>query len=335
MKPACAVIRISRASRLSDFGFAKSSRRLNNRVNVNVFTMKRKPKSRMPDLHFLDRAPRQVRRPDAPYAVLPIPYERTVSFGHGTALAPDAILRASVQMELFDEELRCPFDLDVHTLPAVDCRSQDDAATLRMIERAALEVLRPRRFLMSFGGEHTITAPLVRAARQVYGEVDVLQVDAHLDLRDHYRGTALSHACVMRRVLEQGARIVHVGIRSACEEDYQLVRERDLPVFWARDIALSGTGEWIEKVVGHLGPRVYVTIDIDGLDAALVPGTGTPEPGGLGWYPLLTLLRRVCGERQVVAADVVETVPLPGTPANEYIAARLAAKLMLYHRLRF
>ncbi|MBI2442179.1 MAG: agmatinase [Lentisphaerae bacterium] len=281
---------------------------------------------------FLDGNAANARNKRAPYAVLPVPYERTVSFGRGTARAPAAILRASRHIEAFDEELLQPLGLKVQTLPAIPCRHGRDAQVLERIGRAAAAVLQAGRFLMSLGGEHTITLPLVRAARAAYGRLTVLHCDAHLDLRDHYTNTRLSHGCVMRRVLELGVPVVSVGIRSVCAEEYQLIKERHLSVFWARAIVAARSSAWIKQVLARLGRRVYLTIDADCLDPALMPGTGTPEPGGLSWYVLTALLRRVCATREVVATDLVETAPIPGTPVSEYTAARLATKVMLYHR---
>lgn len=283
--------------------------------------------------HFLAYDPVCVRNPLAPYAVLPVPYERTVSFGRGTQRAPAAILKASVHIEPFDEELFRPLDLCVQTLPAIGCRRGTDRQVLEIIRRTAMAVMQRRQFLLTLGGEHTITFPLVAAAKAVHGDLTVLHFDAHLDLRDCYTRTPLSHACVMRRVMELGTSIVSVGIRSVCAEEYHLVKQHRLPVFWARDIVQARSEDWMKAVLARLGKRVYISIDIDCLDPSLMPGTGTPEPGGLGWYALSGLLRHVCAARQVVAADLVEVAPVPGTPSCEYIAARLAAKLMLYHRI--
>ena len=283
--------------------------------------------------HFLEYDPAWAHNARAPYAVLPVPYERTVSFGRGTRRAPAAILEASRHIEPFDDELFLPLGLGVQTLPAINCRSGTDRQVLAVIQRAATAVMQRRQFLMTLGGEHTITFPLVAAAKAVYGNLTVLHFDAHLDLRDQYTGTPLSHGCVMRRVMELGVPIVSVGIRSICAEEYRLVKQQRLPVFWARDIVQAKNNSWIKAVLARLGQYVYISIDIDGLDPALVPGTGTPEPGGLNWYALTGLLRQVCATRRVMAADLVEVAPIPGTPSCEYTAARLATKLMLYHRV--
>ncbi|NLB60417.1 MAG: agmatinase [Lentisphaerae bacterium] len=281
--------------------------------------------------HFLNLDPASVRDPRAPYAVLPIPYEKTVSFGRGTARAPQAILKASQDIELFDEELRLTPGLRVQTLPTVNCRGSHQQQTLEAIRRAAQAVMSQRRFLMALGGEHTISAPLVEAARTVWPGLAVLHLDAHLDLRDQFRGQRLSHACVMRRIMDLQVPIVHVGIRSLCEEEDQLIRARGSHVFWAADIIAKKNNAWMSAVIAKLAPQVYISIDADVLDPAIMPGTGTPEPGGLAWATACALLRRVCAAREVVAADLVEVAPMPGTPLSEYTAARLATKLLTYH----
>lgn len=279
-------------------------------------------------LHFLEYDPAFTDNPAAPYAVLPVPYERTVSYGRGTARAPAAILKASTHLEPFDEELLEPLNLRVQTLPPVDCRP--GRHVFASLKRIAGGIMRQKRFLMTLGGEHSLTAPLVAAARDVYGRISVLQIDAHLDLRDIYQGRRDSHACVMRRIRELNVPVVHVGIRSLCAEEYQLVNDRRASIFWARALVDAPNTAWMDAAIARLGRRVYVTIDADGLDPACMPGTGTPEPGGLSWRQVTVFLRRLCAARTVVAADLVEVAPIAGTLVSEYTAARLAAKLMLY-----
>lgn len=279
---------------------------------------------------FLDQDPggEPPRRPA--WAVLPVPYERTVSYGRGTSKAPAAILRASVEAELFDEEAMCPYNLDVQTLPAVACRGRAPEAVFASIRRAAAGAFASGRRLMALGGEHSISLPLVEAARAAHTGLSVLHLDAHLDLRSSFRGEFYSHACVFRRIMELGVPAIHAGIRSLCREEYNLVRRRGLKVFWATDIASACNLRWIDAILRQLARKVYVSIDVDAFDPSVMPGTGTPEPGGLQWTPVLHLLRRVARERQVVGADIVEAVPLPGTPVCEYLSAKLALKLMSY-----
>ncbi len=286
----------------------------------------------MPKQCFLEMDRDSVDDPSAPYAVLPVPYERSTSFGKGTVAAPAAILDASVQIEMFDEEFLEPLRLRVQTLAEVDCSMGTEREALEAIRAAAQAAFAgKKRFLLGLGGEHTVTAPLVEACRAAHGAVSVLHLDAHLDLRDSYRGTAFSHACVMKRVMEKGVPVTHVGIRSLCDEEYTLVLANGLKVFWGRSISCACDDSWMDEVVGRLGPSVYVTIDADCLDPSVMPGTGTPEPGGLSWRQLTALLRKVCFSRNVVSADIVEVAPIPGCVVSEYTAARLAAKLMAYH----
>ncbi len=282
--------------------------------------------------HFLENGADYAPAADAPYAVLPVPYERSVSFGRGTGAAPAAILAASTQVEMFDEELLLAPDLAVRTLPAPDCRTGDAAQILARIGAAAAPELAAGRVLLARGGEQSITAPLAAAAAGAHPGLSVLHLDAHLDLRDQYHGDPQSHACVMRRVIEMNIPVVHVGIRSACAEEYKLVSGRHLPVCWWRDLAQDAGGAWMDAVLARLGDRVYISLDVDVLDPGLMPGTGTPEPGGLSWLAVTRLLRQVCRRRAVVAADIVEAVPVPGMVVAEYTAARLAAKLLAYHK---
>jgi agmatinase len=266
----------------------------------------------------------------APFVVFPIPFERTVSYGRGTAHAPRAILQASVQTELFDEEFFSSQDLKVQTLPSVNCFSTSTALIFKRIRQTAEKVMRQGRFLLSLGGEHTITIPLVAAAKSAYGGLTVLNLDAHLDLRNSFRNNRLSHACVFRRIMETNVPVVQAGIRSLCREEYELIRQRRLKVFWGRSIREAKNEKWIDDLLRQLKRNVYLSIDADVLDLSLMPGTGTPEPGGLSWPLVLRLLRRVCSEKKVVGADIVEVVPQPKTPACEYVAAKLALKLMTY-----
>lgn len=282
---------------------------------------------------FLDIDPDVAKDPTAPYAVLPVPYEQTVTYGQGTAAGPDAILEASFQIEDFDEELRIPMGLRVQTLPSLDFVDLSEAQSIEKIRVAAESVVSSKRFLMAFGGEHTISVPIVTAVKSVYDRISVLQLDAHTDLRTQYDGTEFSHACVMRRIREMQVPTVHVGVRSISVEEYEYVQSEHVPIFWASEMQPPDTA-WIDHVVDVLADPVYVTVDIDCLDPSLAPGTGTPEPGGPGWREATALLRKVFASRQVVAADIVETSPIPGSQVTQFTAARLAAKMLMYHKNR-
>ena len=267
---------------------------------------------------------------EARYAILPVPYEGTVSYMKGTALGPAAVIDASTQVEEFDEELLGDFrGAGIVTLPAIPPAETPEEQMVR-VESAAREAMKDK-FLLTIGGEHSITGPLVRAAAERFGEISVLQIDAHADLRDSYDGTIHSHAAVMRRVLEVTPKIAQVGIRNFSKEEYEQcpgeVRNFITPLMVETD------PNWIDRTLDLLGDQVYLTVDIDGFDPAYVPGTGTPEPGGLSWRQVTALLRRVCEERKVVSADIVEVIPLAGQKVSEFLAARLACKIIAYTRL--
>lgn len=263
-------------------------------------------------------------------AVLPLPFERTTSYGRGAAAGPDAIVRASHYLETYDEELGTePFRQGIHTLPPFVPRSLDLEAAMAEIETEALRYLVDGKFLVALGGEHSLTCPLVRAVRAVWGEVGVVQFDAHADLRESYEGTPYSHASVMHRVLAEGLPTLALGIRSLSTPEAELIRERDLPVVWGHELA-GLTVERYDSLLEALPPRVYLTFDLDYFDPALIPATGTPEPGGGWWQPTMALLRRLFRTKTVVAMDVVELAPLPGLPASDFTAAKLAYKCLGY-----
>ena len=264
----------------------------------------------------------------ARYAVLPVPFEGTVSYERGTAGGPMAIIDASQQVELFDDELRAEFHhAGVATLEVVQ-PAPGPEEEMRRVRQAAEPIMRAGKFLLTLGGEHSITAPLVEAAAAVHGDISVLQIDAHADLRDSYGGTKHSHASVMRRVLETTPRICQVGIRNFCKDEYEQCRPQIDRLITPEIVATDP--DWIDRALDMLGEKVYLTVDIDGLDPAYAPGTGTPEPGGLNWRQVCRLLRRLCSERKVVAADIVEVRPIPPNHVTEFMAARLAYKIIAY-----
>ena len=260
--------------------------------------------------------------------IWPVPFERTTTYGHGTHRGPREILDASSQVELWDEEL----GVDVHerglfTLPEIDLSAFTLPAALTHLERVAGEIMDARKFLLTLGGEHSITPPIVAAAAVRHQGLTVLQIDAHADLRDSYLGERHSHACAMRRTLEY-ARLVQVGIRNLSSEEAEAVPGLDTRIFY--DWNMREHSDWIDRVVSSLSDTVYITVDVDGLDPGLMPATGTPEPGGLSWREITALLRRTCERKRVVAADVVELSPVPGLHAPNFAVARLVYKLLTY-----
>jgi agmatinase len=282
--------------------------------------------------------------PETPYqdsevVVLPLPFERTVSYGHGTDKGPEGLLVASGYVELYDEELGLePLRQGICTAPAFEPAAEDLGQAMAEIEAEARRHMAAGKFLVSLGGDHGLTLAPVRAAREVFGEdVGVVQFDAHGDLRESYGGTPYSHAAVMRRVVELGVKTLAVGLRAVSAAEADFARDHGLPIIWGHqlhDDERSGSTARFEELLDKLPEKIYLTFDIDYFDPSLVPSTGTPEPGGGTWYPTLRLLRRLFEKKQVVAMDVVELAPVPGSPASDFVAAKLVFKCLAYRMLR-
>jgi agmatinase len=263
--------------------------------------------------------------------VFPVPLERTTSYEHGTRNGPAAILAASRNMELYDEELELePYkEIGIHTLPAIDTSDGTLDEVITEIFTAQLGLLEDGKFTVALGGEHSLTPPLVSATAKKFKDLSVLQIDAHADLRDEYHGNPASHACAMRRVVEV-CPAVQVGIRSLSVEEAQAIPHLNTSIYWAKDIARAPLKSWIAKVLADLSPNVYLTIDLDGFDPAFVPATGTPEPGGLDWMQVTSLIRAVADHKKIVGMDVVELLPQPGDHASDFLAAKLVYKCLGY-----
>jgi agmatinase len=263
--------------------------------------------------------------------VFPVPLERTTSYEHGTRNGPAAILAASRNMELYDEELELePYkEIGIHTLPAIDTADGTLDEVITEIFTAQLGLLEDDKFTVALGGEHSLTPPLVSATAKKFKNLSVLQIDAHADLRDEYQGNPASHACAMRRVVEV-CPAVQVGIRSLSVEEAQAIPHLRTSIYWAKDIARAPLKSWIAKVLADLSPNVYLTIDLDGFDPSFVPATGTPEPGGLDWMQVTSLIRAVADHKKIVGMDVVELLPQPGDHASDFLAAKLVYKCLGY-----
>lgn len=269
--------------------------------------------------------------------ILPVPYEATTSFGGGTRGGPAAILEASRYVELYDQELDAePYDVGIATLPALELANAGPPQAIEELRTAYDQLLDSAsgKFVITLGGEHSITsAPVLAWADRLRSgrapsRLGVLQLDAHADLRPEYEGTPHSHASVMHRVHDR-VDIVAAGVRALTRDEQQLARQSDrIHCVMADD--MQADGGWIDDVVERLADDVYITFDTDVLDPSLMPATGTPEPGGLTWYPVLELLRRVFRERNVVACDVVELAPIPGLAAPNFLVAKLIYKMIGY-----
>jgi agmatinase len=282
---------------------------------------------------FLDPVRADARKPGSARAiVIPFGLEASVSYGGGTAAGPAAILKASQQLELYDEELACePYRAwGVAALPEPNIARPIEAA-LAQLAGLVEGVLAEGKFPFVLGGEHSLTAGAIRPVAARNPGLVVLQLDAHADLRDGYQGERYSHAAAMRRVLDlEGVSLVAIGIRAVSTEEvefYAANRDR-ITIHWAKD-----QRRWdIEEIVAPLrGRPVYVTFDIDVLDSAVMPATGTPTPGGLGYWQALGILRQACeAAGRVVGADLVEFAPIAGLHACDYTAAALAYKMLAY-----
>jgi agmatinase len=262
--------------------------------------------------------------------VLPVSYEGTVSYGGGTGGGAMAIVDASRNMELYEEETDTEvYKLGIHTVDEFGPRPTPDEMMSALYERT-VSLLKADKFLCTLGGEHSISAPVIKAHAEKFHDLSVLQIDAHADLRDTYDGTPHSHASIMARVVKD-LRIpsVQVGIRSiSADEARSIAGGLPTKIFWAKDIV--GRTDWISQAVDGLTENVYLTIDIDGLDPSLVPTTGTPEPGGLGWYETLKLIRRLAEKRRVVGMDLVEYSYVESNDAPAFLCAKLVYKSLSY-----
>ncbi len=262
--------------------------------------------------------------------ILPVSYEGTVSYGTGTGAGAMAIVDASRNMELYEEETDTEvYKVGIHTLPEFTPRETPDVM-MSDLYGYAKDLLKTGKFLCMLGGEHSVSAPIIKAHNEAYENLSVLQIDAHADLRDAYDGTPHSHASIMARVVkDMQIPSVQVGIRSISGDEARSLKN-GLPtkIFWARDIV--GRTDWIDEAVDSLTENVYLTIDIDGLDPSIVPTTGTPEPGGLGWYETLTLIRKLAENKRVVGMDLVEYSYAENYDSPAFLCSKLVYKSLAY-----
>jgi N1-aminopropylagmatine ureohydrolase len=260
--------------------------------------------------------------------ILPVPLDRTTSYVPGTRTGPHEILVASSHMELWDEETQTDVhSVGIYTLPEMEFPFASMDEVVDEIRRVTAEIVNRGKFPVILGGEHSVTPPVVAAVAAKHKGLSVLQIDAHADLRDSFMGTPHNHACAMRRTLEH-APLTQVGIRSLSSEEAADVASLKTRIFY--DFNMRQDPSWMDRVVDSLSDTVYITIDVDGFDPAIMPSTGTPEPGGLSWYEGLGLLRRVIERRTVVGCDIVELSPMPGNAAPNFLCAKLLYKILSY-----
>ncbi|MDE2836812.1 MAG: agmatinase [Chloroflexota bacterium] len=276
-----------------------------------------------PDEHTLDRSR---------CVVLPVPYEETTSYRKGTRRGPEAIIRASAEMEDYDLELGCePCSVGIHTAPALEPAPVLESnggpeAMAGRVREAVAGYAAQGKFVGMLGGEHSITSGAVTAFAERHPGLSVLIFDAQADLRDEYQGWTHSHACAARRALDHAASLTLVGVRSMTGEEAAFAKEHDVALFPRGPEPI----EDVDAIVDTLNEAVYVSFDLDAFDPSFMAAVGTPEPGGMEWWEALRILRAVSERRRIVGFDVVELAPDEGPEACAYTAAKLVYKLFGY-----
>jgi len=270
--------------------------------------------------------------------VLPVPYEHTVSDGPGAKNGPEAILKASRHVEFFDEETKREIfrEHGIATLSPLIFNKKTDETALQLIYDTVFEMIERQKFVVTLGGEHTISSATIAAHAKLYSNLSVLQFDAHSNLRTDYLNNKYSHASVMARVCEflDPRQLVQVGVRAQCKEEAEFIRDHGIHTFYAHEIRRGHYTKilkyWDDFVVEKLSENVYITFDIDVLDPSLMPATGAPEPNGLFWDEVMQCLRKIARKRHIVGFDVVELAPIKGLHHADVTAAKLISKILNY-----
>lgn len=264
----------------------------------------------------------------AKFVVVSVPYDLTSTYQSGSRRGPGAILEASANMELYDEELgRETYLAGIHTLPPLQADARGPAEMVAAVRRTIAGIVADGKIPVMLGGEHSISFGAVQALRDAFDNLTVLHLDAHADLRDSYQGTPFSHAAVGRRIAGI-CPLVQAGIRSMSVEEAEYLKTSSVKSYSA-DYILDG-GQWWERICADLQGDVYLTLDLDVLDPAFMPATGTPEPGGIAWRDLTRLIREVAKRCRIRGFDVVELAPIPGIVAPDFLAAKLIYRIMGY-----
>ena len=268
----------------------------------------------------------------AKYLLRSIPYDGTSTWGKGADLGYAAFMDASANMELYDIETQTEvYRQGVHILPELSGFETPEAMfdavygeTRKVFEKY------PNHLLTTFGGEHSISIPIIKAFYERYQDLTVLQIDAHTDLRPEYEGTAFNHACAVYDA-SLHTNLIQVGIRSMdIGEMDHLDAEK---CYFMHDMVARGDAWWMDHSIGQMTSDVYITLDLDAFDPSIMPGTGTPEPGGMLWYQMITYLKKVFAQRNVVGFDIVELAPIEGHTASQFLAAKLYYKMLTYHMI--
>ena len=263
--------------------------------------------------------------------VIPFGLEKTVSYGGGTKNGPKEIIKASHQVELYDEELNCePFKIiGVKTIKPFKINKNINKA-LKQISLLNQKSIEKNLFPLTLGGEHSITAGCIEPFVKSYKNVTILQFDAHADLRNSYNNQKYSHASAMRRCLDfKNVDLISIGIRNISKEEIPFLKKNTgrIKIFWAKD-QKKWNLEYFKKIIKNR--NVYLTFDVDGLDSSIMPATGTPEPGGLFWYETLSLIKTTFKNANVIGADINELAPIKGFNSYNFLVAKLAYKILTY-----
>ncbi|MCQ2269972.1 MAG: agmatinase [Bacteroidales bacterium] len=278
--------------------------------------------------YFLDMDEQYARLENSKYVLLPVAYDGTSTFIKGADKGPQAIIDASDSIELYDVQFEMePYTAGIYT----DKYGYDFSTPDAMVQSVYARVkhfIDKQKHIGILGGEHSVSVGSIKAFSEKYPDLSVLQVDAHADLRDDYHDSIYNHACVMRRA-QDFARVVQVGIRNVCtEEMHNIVKEN---IFYAHK--MYNNNDWMEQAINRLTDHVYLTIDLDGLDPSVLPSTGTPLPGGLSWYTLITFLEKLFASKKIVGFDVVELCPQPYDKSSDVLAAVLVYKIICLFEL--
>lgn len=278
-------------------------------------------------MRFIDEDPTTIS--EKKVSIISAPLAETVSWIGGTDQGPDALLQASLAVEALDDELlRETWRIGIEVCEPLQLDGLSSEVALQQICTAVRQELRQGRFPVVLGGEHTVTVPAVAACASQFPGLHVVQIDAHLDLRESYHGSSLSHACVMRRLADLGLPFTQVGIRSFSPGELEFLGPDRPGVFTSERIRREP--DWVEQVCSRINGPVYITLDVDGFDPAVMPATGTPEPDGLSWHQVTNLFRALAAHHQIVGMDVVELAPCPGAHHAVFTAAKILYRTLGY-----
>ncbi len=263
------------------------------------------------------------------FTVVPVPYDSTTSYNPGARKGPLAIIDSSIQLEWFDDELEIEsYKLGIHTFNFLDTKIHPEK-TVDVLSHVISKLLDDKKFPIVLGGDHSISLAPIKSLKKKLKDFTVIHFDAHSDLRKEYQGSKHSHACTARRILELDIPIVQIGIRSLTKEDFLFIKENPgkITTFFARDVYKLKDYSKIEKKIKT--DNIYITFDVDVFDPSIIPSTGTPEPGGLGWYQVLEIIKMLANRKSILGFDVVELAPnIPGH--SEFVIAKLIYKLIGY-----